>query len=60
MTIERAPGQTRQSIHDQTYLDHAGSARRATSVIAGALLLLLVAQPALAVEWGSTARLSSL
>ncbi len=34
--------------------------RRATAVIAGALLLLLVAQPVLAIEWGSTARLSSL
>ena len=34
--------------------------RHATAVIAGALLLLLVAQPVLAVEWGSTARLSSL
>ena len=34
--------------------------RHATAVIAGALLLLLVAQPVLAVEWGSTTRLSSL
>ena len=35
-------------------------ARRATSLIAGALLLLLVAQPVLAVEWGSAVRLSSM
>jgi hypothetical protein len=32
---------------------------RATAVIAGALLLLLVAQPVLAVEWGTAVRLSS-
>src|SRR5688572_3536892 len=34
--------------------------RRATAVIAGALLLLLVAQPVLAVEWGPAIRLSSM
>ncbi len=34
--------------------------RRATAAISGALLVLLLAQPTLAVEWGSTARLSSL
>jgi hypothetical protein len=33
--------------------------RRASAVIAGALLLLLVAQPVLAVEWGPAIRLSS-
>ena len=35
------------------------SRRRATAIIAGALLLLLVAQPVLAIEWGSAVRLSS-
>ena len=34
-------------------------ARRATAVIAGALLVLLVAQPVLAVTWGSAVKLSS-
>ena len=34
--------------------------RRATAVIAGALLLLLVAQPVLAVTWGPAIRLSSM
>jgi hypothetical protein len=33
--------------------------RRATAIIAGALLVLLLAQPVLAVEWGSAVRLSS-
>src|SRR5215204_1776223 len=33
---------------------------RATAVIAGALLPLLVAQPVLAVEWGPAVRLSSM
>ena len=33
--------------------------RSATAVLAGALLLLLAAQPVLAVEWGSDVRLSS-
>ena len=59
MTIEPAPAQphTRSMTGPTTTTRFR---RRATSVIAGALLLLLVAQPALAVEWGSTARLSSL